>query len=159
QLSGIHGLERRPVDRARAALQGGHHAAARTAGPRARLPTGDPEGLPDRRTADDGVTCRAAWPMTLSRALSGAVVALAFACGFLADARAQTATLTVSDRGTSRSYTQQQLLSRDDTRAVTVGDPVYGRSMTYRAVPAADLMRDLRGTPDDYVQARATDNF
>jgi mono/diheme cytochrome c family protein len=87
------------------------------------------------------------------------LVAAAFASGALSDARAQTATLTISDRGSSQSYTQQQLLGRNDVREVTVADLGYGRRMTYRAVPMADLLKALKVAPDDYVQARATDNF
>ena len=41
QLPRIHGLERRPVDRAGSAVQGRHDDAAGAAGPRARLPAGD----------------------------------------------------------------------------------------------------------------------
>jgi mono/diheme cytochrome c family protein len=88
-----------------------------------------------------------------------ALVALALLCGALGDAHAQTATLTVADRSTSKAYTVQELLGRSDRRDVTVADPVYGRQMTYRAVPAADLLKDLKVVPDDYVQTRATDDF
>jgi mono/diheme cytochrome c family protein len=88
-----------------------------------------------------------------------ALVAVAFICGLLGEARAQRATLTVSDRGTSKSYTPQQLLARGDVRELTIADPVYGRQMTYRAVPMASLLKDLKVAPDDYVQTRATDNF
>jgi mono/diheme cytochrome c family protein len=88
-----------------------------------------------------------------------ALVAIALACSLLGDAQAQTATLTVSDRGTSKIYRQQELLSRSDVRDITIADPVYGRTMTYRAVPMADLLKGLKVTPNDHVQTRATDNF
>jgi mono/diheme cytochrome c family protein len=89
------------------------------------------------------------------------LVALAWmlAGGLSSDARAQTVTLAVSDRSASNAYTAQQLLGRSDVREITIADPVYGRRMTYRAVPIADLLKDLKVAPDDYVQTRATDNF
>ena len=58
QLPRIHGLERRSLDRAGAAVEERHDDAAGAAGPRPRLPAGDPEGLPHRRTADQGLTRR-----------------------------------------------------------------------------------------------------
>jgi mono/diheme cytochrome c family protein len=81
------------------------------------------------------------------------------ACVQLLDARAQWPTLTVSDRESKKTYSQQDLLTHRALRDVTVADPVYGRSMTYRAIPIADLLKDMKIGADDYIQARATDNF
>ena len=83
----------------------------------------------------------------------------AVACLQLSEARAQSPTLTVSDRDSKKTYTRQELLTHRALRDVTVDDPVYGRSMTYRAIPMADLLKDMKIGADDYVQARATDNF
>jgi len=44
-------------------------------------------------------------------------------------------------------------------RSVTVADPVYRRTMTYRAIPLATLLKTTGIATDDHVQARATDNF
>jgi len=75
-------------------------------------------------------------------------------------AGADAQTLTVADRHGSRTYTMQQLLADPATRTIILArDPVYGRAMTFRAVPASDLMKGLAIGSDDYVQARATDDF
>ena len=70
-------------------------------------------------------------------------------------------TLTLADRATSSTLTRDALLARPDAVEVTIArDPVYsGRSMVYRAVPAAALLKGLAVRADDYVQARATDDF
>lgn len=84
------------------------------------------------------------------------------AVGFLptAAAHAQAPQLTVSDRQASRSYSLQDLLASPEVLEVAIArDPVYGRPMTYRAIPLALLLKGLRLGPDDDVQARATDNF
>jgi mono/diheme cytochrome c family protein len=73
--------------------------------------------------------------------------------------QAQQASLTVADRGSTRTYTQRELLALSDVRDVTIADPVYGRTMTYRAVPIGDLLKGLKIAADDDVQTRATDNF
>ncbi len=69
-------------------------------------------------------------------------------------------TLTIAGRHGSRSYTIPQLLADPATHTIILAhDPVYGRSMTYRAIPATDLLEGLAIGSDDYVQARATDDF
>lgn len=73
--------------------------------------------------------------------------------------QAQSPILTVTGQGATASYSLSTLLGRPDVRNVTVDDPVYRRTMTYRAVPTAALMKDKKLTIDDYVQARAIDNF
>jgi len=89
------------------------------------------------------------------------VVALlgAVACFVALTAAAQSPTLTVSGRDATRTYTQQLLLATADVRSVTVADPVYRRTMTYRAIPLATLLKTTGIGTDDHVQARATDNF
>ena len=84
------------------------------------------------------------------------ILATALVLPFVA-AHAQT--LTVADRQSSRSYTAQALLADPATRAVTIDDVVYHRRMTYRAIPTATLLKRVTVGDDDYVQARATDNF
>jgi mono/diheme cytochrome c family protein len=89
------------------------------------------------------------------------VVALlgALACVVALTAAAQSPTLAVSGRDLARTYTQQLLLATADVRSVTVADPVYRRTMTYRAIPLATLLKTAGIGTDDYVQARAIDNF
>lgn len=81
------------------------------------------------------------------------------ACVQLLEARAQSPTVVVSHGESKKTYTRQELLTHRAVRNVTVEDPVYRRSMTYRAIPMADLLKDMKVGPGDYVQARATDNF
>lgn len=83
------------------------------------------------------------------------VLAVGLALG--AAARAQT--LTLADRQSSRSYTARELLADPATREVTISDIVYRRPMTYRAIPTAELLERVEAGDDDYVQARAIDNF
>jgi mono/diheme cytochrome c family protein len=72
----------------------------------------------------------------------------------------QAQTLIIADRHISRTYTSRQLLSDPATRTITLAhDAVYGRSMTFRALPTADLLKGLAIGSEDYVQARATDDF
>lgn len=89
------------------------------------------------------------------------VVALlgTLACFVALTVVAQSPTLTVSGRDSTRTYTQQLLLATADVRGVTVADPVYRRTMTYRAIPLATLLKTTGIGTDDHVQARATDNF
>jgi len=87
------------------------------------------------------------------------VLLCAMACVQLCEARAQSPTLTISDRDSKKTYSRQDLLAHRALRDITIADPVYGRSMTYRAIPIADLLKDMKIGADDYVQARATDNF
>jgi mono/diheme cytochrome c family protein len=69
-------------------------------------------------------------------------------------------TLTVADRARSVTLTREALLARPEARELVLArDPVYGRPMTYRAVPVAALLRGLAVGAEDYVAARATDDF
>ena len=77
--------------------------------------------------------------------------------GAVGAARAQS--LEIVDRATSKTVTAAQLLADKETRSIEIADPVYKRTMIYRVVAMADLLRDLKVGNDDYVQARAVDNF
>ena len=89
------------------------------------------------------------------------VVALlgALACFAAPAVVAQSPTLTIAGRDGTRTYTLKALLATADVRSVTIADPVYRRTMTYRAIPLASLLKGTGIDADDYVQARATDNF
>ncbi|MDP1840225.1 MAG: cytochrome c [Reyranella sp.] len=67
--------------------------------------------------------------------------------------------LEIADRTSSKTFTAAQLLADKAARSLEVADPVYKRPMTYRVIAMADLLRDLKVGRDDYVQARAVDNF
>lgn len=77
----------------------------------------------------------------------------------LSQAFAQPASLGVSDRGSKKTYSRQDLLRNPGLQSVTIDDPVRRRTMTYRALPMAELLKGLKIDADDYVQARATDDF
>jgi mono/diheme cytochrome c family protein len=79
--------------------------------------------------------------------------------GALASAQAQPQSLMIADRGTQKTYTARDLLTTPALRPITLPDPVYRRSMTYKAIPMADLLKGLAIGPDDYVQATASDDF
>jgi len=87
----------------------------------------------------------------LAVALLGIFIALS--------AIAQSPTLTVTGRTSNRIFTQKALLANPAIRSVMLADPVYRRTMTYRAIPLASLLKGTGIDADDYVQARATDNF
>ena len=73
---------------------------------------------------------------------------------------AQAQSLKIADRQGSRTVTAQQLLADPAVQTVTIAnDSVYGRSMTYRALPAAELLKGLAIAPEDYVEFTATDKF
>ncbi|MBY0317390.1 MAG: cytochrome c [Reyranella sp.] len=72
---------------------------------------------------------------------------------------AQSPTLTVTGRDSTRTFAQKALLAHPEVRSVTVADPVYRRTMTYRAIPLAVLLKGIRIDADDHLQARAFDNF
>ncbi len=86
------------------------------------------------------------------------LLVIALVAGFVCSARAQT--LTLADRQGSKEYGVQALLADPAVREITIAnDLVYRRAMTYRAIPIAHLLKKLAASDDDYVQARATDNF
>jgi mono/diheme cytochrome c family protein len=96
--------------------------------------------------------------MAATRPLAVALLS-AIACFLAPSVAAQLPTLTVAGRDSSTTYMQKALLAHPGVRSVTVGDPVYRRTMTYRAIPLAALLKATRIDTDDYVQARAIDNF
>jgi len=75
-------------------------------------------------------------------------------------AQAAEPTLTVADGKTERVYRLPELLADPTVVEVTIApDPVYRRPMTYRAIPAARLLKEAKPGADDHVQVRATDGF
>ena len=93
--------------------------------------------------------------MAAARLLAIALLAITIAL----PAIAQSPTLTIAGAKSSRTYTQQDLLANPAIRTVTVTDPVYRRPMTYRAIPLPELLKGTGIGADDYLQARAIDNF
>lgn len=92
-------------------------------------------------------------------ALLAALAAL-FLAAAAASAQAQAQTLTLTDRDGSRTLSVRDLLTHPAAENITIApDPVYRRPMSYRAVPTAVLLKELKVGPDDYVQAEATDKF
>lgn len=92
--------------------------------------------------------------MTVLRSL------LPFLLAVILIAAAQAQSLKVADRQTSKTFTTRQLLAHPATREVTIAkDSVYGKAMTYRATPMAELLKGLAVGPDDYVEFTATDKF
>jgi mono/diheme cytochrome c family protein len=96
--------------------------------------------------------------MAAARLLAAALLG-AMACFLALSVAAQSPTLTVTGKEATRSYAQQALLAHPAARSVTVADPVYRRTMTYRAIPLAELLKGTGIGADDHVQARAIDNF
>jgi mono/diheme cytochrome c family protein len=81
------------------------------------------------------------------------------ACLLASSVVAQSPTLTITGQDSGKTYTQKALLAYSGVRTVTVADPVYRRTMTYRAIPLAELLKGAGIGADDHVQARAVDNF
>ncbi|TSD87434.1 c-type cytochrome [Mycobacterium sp. KBS0706] len=62
--------------------------------------------------------------------------------------------------GETRHFTRDQLLARPDVATIEVTkDAIYGRAMTYRAVPVAGLIAGLTPPPDTVIEAIATDGY
>jgi mono/diheme cytochrome c family protein len=62
--------------------------------------------------------------------------------------------------GKVQSFSQQALLARADVATIHVDkDIAYGTSMTYRAVPLADLLGNASLPADQVLEARASDGF
>jgi len=66
--------------------------------------------------------------------------------------------LTIEDRDGKKTLALPELLARNP-REITLNDAIYKKSMTYRAVPMAEVLRDAKMAADDYVTARAADGF
>ncbi|MDP1966167.1 MAG: cytochrome c [Reyranella sp.] len=76
------------------------------------------------------------------------------------ETQAQTPSLTIADRGTSRTVSRTEFLADRRLQNVAIAyDPVYRRPMTYRGIAVSELLKGYRIGDDDYVQARAYDNF
>ena len=90
----------------------------------------------------------------LTTALPGITV-----CFAALSVAAQSPTLTITGKASAKTYTQQALLAHPAVRGITVADPAYRRTMTYRAVPLAELLKGTGVGAEDHVQARATDHF
>ena len=84
---------------------------------------------------------------------------LSFLLVWLIAATAAAQSLRIADRQTEKSVSAAALLADPATRTVTIDDPVYRRSMTYRAIPVSELLTGLAVAADDYVQLIATDQF
>lgn len=97
--------------------------------------------------------------MTAAARLWAAALPGAIACFLALSVAARSPTLTVTGKASTTTYTQQALLAHPAVRSVTIADPAYRRTMTYRAVPLAELLKGTGIGADDHVQARATDNF
>jgi len=92
--------------------------------------------------------------MTVAHTLLSALLAVVLA------GAAQAQTLKIADRQSSKTVSAKQLLADPATRTITISnDSVYGRSMTYRALPATELLKGLAISLDDYVEFTATDKF
>ncbi|MDY0882723.1 c-type cytochrome [Dongia soli] len=67
-------------------------------------------------------------------------------------------TLTIGQE--TRHFTRDVLLSRPDTKTVSIArDIAYGKPMTFRAVPLARLLEGLTLPPDYVLEAVASDGF
>lgn len=95
--------------------------------------------------------------MTRGGPVSLLLLAVVLVAGLAQAGAAQT--LTIADRVHSKELSTQALLADPAAQTITVSGPVYHRPMTYRAIPVADLLKGLQIGDDDYIQARATDNF
>ncbi|HEY2875486.1 MAG TPA: hypothetical protein VGJ56_26400, partial [Reyranella sp.] len=78
--------------------------------------------------------------------------ALAFLLVWLLATTAAAQSLRIADRQTEKTVSAAALLADPATRTVTIDDPVYRRSMTYRAIPVSTLLKGLAVAADDYVQ-------
>lgn len=77
-----------------------------------------------------------------------------------ATATAAEPALDLTIGGESRHFTRDQLLARPDATTIEVAkDAIYGRAMTYRAVPLAALIAGLTPPPDTVIEAIATDGY
>jgi mono/diheme cytochrome c family protein len=91
------------------------------------------------------------------RAMPRWLVALCL-CLLASFARASEPVLTVIIGGTTVTYTASALLAHADVVTVTIPkDIAYGRSMTYRAIPAATLLSGIR--PAASVRFTGADGF
>ena len=93
------------------------------------------------------------------KAFLPAVLLLAAALQLLG-ATATAAELTVDLGDRVETVTTAQLLARPDAATIEVDrDVVYGRSMTYRAVPLRGLLQGMRLGADEDIEVAASDGF
>jgi mono/diheme cytochrome c family protein len=79
---------------------------------------------------------------------------------FLFAAAVQAQALKIADRKAAKTFTAEQLLASPLARDVAIAkDAVYGRAMTYRAIPIPELLKGLEVDQDDYVDFVASDKF
>jgi mono/diheme cytochrome c family protein len=79
---------------------------------------------------------------------------------FVLAATAQAQSLRIADRQSASTVSARELLASPLARTVTItDDAVYRRTMTYRAIPVAELLKGLAVGPDDYVDLIASDRF
>jgi len=75
-------------------------------------------------------------------------------------AKAAPSALGLTVGGNTLLLTTQALLARPDATEITVpNDVAYGKTMTFRAVPLADLLKGIKLPADSVLEARATDGF
>lgn len=67
--------------------------------------------------------------------------------------------LKVTDRVATQTLTLRDLVANHTLVEITVPDRIYGRPMTYRAIPMVDFLKNLKLGADDYLKATALDNF
>jgi mono/diheme cytochrome c family protein len=98
--------------------------------------------------------------MSMMRLHVLAALALVVAGAIAPHAASAAEPVLVIDRdGTQRQLTAASLLKRPDTVPVTVQDKVFGRPLTYRAVPVLALLGDIAGARFDTLEVRASDGF
>ncbi len=69
-------------------------------------------------------------------------------------------TLTLSNGAEQHLLTAAELLKRPETTDITIeNDGSYGKTMHYRAIPLAALLKGINVAPDSVVEAVATDGF
>jgi mono/diheme cytochrome c family protein len=75
-------------------------------------------------------------------------------------ARAAEPALEVTAGGETQVFTRDELLARPDAATIEVpNDITYRVAMTYRAVPVASLLQDLKVPAGSVIEAVATDGF
>ncbi|MFL9920546.1 cytochrome c [Paraburkholderia fungorum] len=80
--------------------------------------------------------------------------------GAIADCAAAQPIVKLTIGSKTQSFSQAELLARPDAAEIHVPqDVAYGTSVTYRAVPLADLLDATTLPADSVLEARATDGF
>lgn len=85
---------------------------------------------------------------------------VALVLSLLVAGAAEAQALKLADRKGAKSFTAAELLASPLARSVAIArDPVYGRAMTYRAIPIPELLKGIEVGQQDYVDFVATDKF